>query len=40
MIMGKFIRQEDDNWRFEAIGEPSETARVFDTVDVIQEKYL
>ncbi len=40
MIMGKFIRQEGGNWRFEAIGEPSESARVFDTVDVIQEKYL
>lgn len=40
MIMGKFIRQEGANWRFEAIGEPSESVRVFDTVDVIQEKYL
>jgi len=40
MIMGKFIRQEDNSWRFETIGEPSETSRVFDTVDVIKEKYL
>lgn len=40
MIMGKFIRQQDSNWRFEAIGEPSESARVFDTIDVIQEKYI
>jgi tellurium resistance protein TerZ len=39
MIMGKFVRKEDD-WQFEAIGQAEKTSKVFETVDIIQEKYI
>ncbi len=38
MVMGKFYLENDD-WKFEAIGEPTKTWRILDTLDVIQEKY-
>jgi len=38
MVMGKFYLENDD-WKFEAIGEPTKTGRILDTLDVIQEKY-
>lgn len=39
MIMGKFWLDGEDSWTFSAIGEPTKTWRILDTLDVIQEKY-
>lgn len=39
MIMGKFIK-EGQAWVFEAIGEATKTSRVFDTVEMVQSRYL
>jgi tellurium resistance protein TerZ len=39
MVMGKFIRQ-DENWLFNAIGEPLEASSLDETVDAVLHDYL
>jgi len=39
MIMGKFYKNED-GWNFEAIGEPTKTFRIIETLEYIQKKYI
>lgn len=40
MIMGRFFRNEHDEWVFYAIGTPTKTWRILDTLDVIQKKHI
>lgn len=40
MVMGAFVRDDNGQWQFKAIGEATEGSDIQSTVDIISEKYL